>query len=51
MKYTIISEKTNTGYSAYSPDLPGWMQKVFKDRLVVLFDFFYPKGYFGRYND
>ena len=23
MKYTIIIEKTNTGYSAYSPDLPG----------------------------
>ena len=23
MKYLIILEKTNTGYSAYSPDLPG----------------------------
>jgi len=23
MKYTIIIEKTNTGYSAYSPDLSG----------------------------
>lgn len=23
MKYLIIIEKTNTGYSAYSPDLPG----------------------------
>ena len=22
-KYLIIVEKTNTGYSAYSPDLPG----------------------------
>jgi predicted RNase H-like HicB family nuclease len=22
-KYTIIIEKTNTGYSAYVPDLPG----------------------------
>ena len=23
MKYLIILEKTSTGYSAYSPDLPG----------------------------
>lgn len=23
MKYTVIFEKTNTGYSAYVPDLPG----------------------------
>lgn len=23
MKYLIIVEKTSTGYSAYSPDLPG----------------------------
>ena len=23
MKYLIIVEKTDTGYSAYSPDLPG----------------------------
>jgi predicted RNase H-like HicB family nuclease len=23
MKYLIIIEKSNTGYSAYSPDLPG----------------------------
>ncbi|MBN1396251.1 MAG: type II toxin-antitoxin system HicB family antitoxin [Pirellulales bacterium] len=23
MKYLIVIEKTNTGYSAYSPDLPG----------------------------
>ncbi|HEX3035551.1 MAG TPA: type II toxin-antitoxin system HicB family antitoxin [Thermodesulfobacteriota bacterium] len=23
MKYLIIIEKTSTGYSAYSPDLPG----------------------------
>jgi predicted RNase H-like HicB family nuclease len=23
MKYLIIIEKTDTGYSAYSPDLPG----------------------------
>ncbi|MGK2925963.1 MAG: type II toxin-antitoxin system HicB family antitoxin [Lysobacterales bacterium] len=23
MKFLIILEKTNTGYSAYSPDLPG----------------------------
>lgn len=23
MRYLIIVEKTNTGYSAYSPDLPG----------------------------
>ncbi len=23
MNYLIIIEKTNTGYSAYSPDLPG----------------------------
>ncbi|MCI0490312.1 MAG: type II toxin-antitoxin system HicB family antitoxin [Blastocatellia bacterium] len=23
MKYLVIIEKTNTGYSAYSPDLPG----------------------------
>ncbi len=23
MKYLIVVEKTNTGFSAYSPDLPG----------------------------
>jgi predicted RNase H-like HicB family nuclease len=23
MQYLIVIEKTNTGYSAYSPDLPG----------------------------
>jgi predicted RNase H-like HicB family nuclease len=23
MKYAVIYEKTNTGYSAYAPDLPG----------------------------
>ena len=23
MKYVIISEKTDNGYSAYAPDLPG----------------------------
>ena len=23
MKYLIVIEKTNTGYSAYSPDIPG----------------------------
>lgn len=23
MKYLIVIEKSNTGYSAYSPDLPG----------------------------
>ena len=23
MKYLIVIEKTNTGFSAYSPDLPG----------------------------
>jgi len=23
MKYLIVIERTNTGYSAYSPDLPG----------------------------
>jgi len=23
MKYLVIIEKTNTGYSAFSPDLPG----------------------------
>jgi predicted RNase H-like HicB family nuclease len=23
MKYTVIFEKTNTGFSAYVPDLPG----------------------------
>ena len=23
MRYTIILEKTDTGYSAYAPDLPG----------------------------
>ena len=23
MKYAVIYEKTNTGYSAYPPDLPG----------------------------
>ena len=23
MKYLIVIEKTNTGYSAYAPDLPG----------------------------
>jgi len=23
MKYLVIIEKSNTGYSAYSPDLPG----------------------------
>ena len=23
MKYTVIIEKTTTGYSAYAPDLPG----------------------------
>jgi predicted RNase H-like HicB family nuclease len=23
MKYTVVYEKTNTGYSAFAPDLPG----------------------------
>ena len=23
MKYAVVYEKTNTGYSAYAPDLPG----------------------------
>ena len=23
MKYTVVIEKTNSGYSAYAPDLPG----------------------------
>lgn len=23
MKYLVVIEKTNTGYSAYSPDVPG----------------------------
>ena len=23
MKYTVVIEKTNNGYSAYAPDLPG----------------------------
>ena len=25
MKYLIVGEKTDTGFSAYSPDLPGCM--------------------------
>lgn len=25
MKYLIILEPTDTGFSAYSPDLPGWI--------------------------
>jgi len=24
-KYLIVVEKTNTGYSAFSPDLDGWV--------------------------
>ncbi len=24
-RYLIVIEKTGTGYSAYSPDLPGWV--------------------------
>ena len=25
MRYLILVEKTNTGYSAYSPDVPGYV--------------------------
>jgi len=28
-KYLIIVEKTETGYSAFSPDVPGFHERVF----------------------
>jgi predicted RNase H-like HicB family nuclease len=34
IKYLIIVEKTKTGYSAYSPDLPGCIATAKTKRLV-----------------
>lgn len=47
MKYLIVIEKTSTGYSAYSPDLPGciatattWdeVQREMKDAIAFHLD-------------
>jgi predicted RNase H-like HicB family nuclease len=39
MKYAVVYEKTNTGYSAYVPDLPGCIAtgrslRLTKDRMA-----------------
>ncbi|TVS18721.1 MAG: type II toxin-antitoxin system HicB family antitoxin [Gammaproteobacteria bacterium] len=35
MKYLIVIEKTTTGYSAYSPDLPGCVSTGASEEAVV----------------
>ncbi len=34
MKYLVVVEKTGTGFSAYVPDLPGWVHHswIYKGR-------------------
>ena len=53
-KYLIIIEKTDTGYSAYSPDIDGCIavgdtkkecEKSMKEALTYHLEFMFEKGY------